>query len=156
VSWRNFREVIEKICATAIAVCLGRTKGTPPESREPWLWCFLSSSFTAGQERRSHKDAAYIGKSMSEQWRWCRQNRTQPKDARTVTSGIYQFWRVDCKATTRAVKDVHVDKRFRPEGRCKIMTYVMTKPCPVCKQQLTKRVPTDTVQCACGKHAWQG
>jgi hypothetical protein len=23
------------------------------------------------------------------------------------------------------------------------MTYVMTKPCPVCKQQLTKRRPTD-------------
>ena len=38
----------------------------------------------------------------------------------------------------------------------KVMTYVMTKPCPVCKQQLTKKVPTDTVQCACGKHVWQG
>ena len=38
----------------------------------------------------------------------------------------------------------------------KVMTYMMTKPCPVCKQQLTKKVPTDTVQCACGKHVWQG
>jgi hypothetical protein len=38
----------------------------------------------------------------------------------------------------------------------KVMTYVMTKPCPVCKQQLTKKVPTDTVQCACGQHVWQG
>jgi len=37
-----------------------------------------------------------------------------------------------------------------------MMTYVMTKPCPICKQQLTKKVPTDTVQCACGKHIWQG
>jgi hypothetical protein len=36
------------------------------------------------------------------------------------------------------------------------MTYVMTKPCPVCKQQLTKRHPTDTVRCTCGKHVWQG
>jgi len=36
------------------------------------------------------------------------------------------------------------------------MTYVMTKPCPVCKQQLTKQKPTDTVQCGCGKHVWQG
>ncbi len=26
----------------------------------------------------------------------------------------------------------------------KIMTYVMSKPCPVCKQQLTKQRPTDT------------
>jgi len=40
--------------------------------------------------------------------------------------------------------------------RRNVMTYVMTKPCPVCKQQLTKKVPTDTVQCACGKHVWQG
>lgn len=38
----------------------------------------------------------------------------------------------------------------------KVMTYVMTKPCPICKQQLTKKVPTDVVQCACGKHVWQG
>jgi hypothetical protein len=38
----------------------------------------------------------------------------------------------------------------------KVMTYVMTKPCPVCKRQLTKKVPTDTVRCACGKHVWQG
>jgi hypothetical protein len=45
---------------------------------------------------------------------------------------------------------------FRPEGRYTVMTYVMTKPCPICKQQLTKKVPTDTVQCACGKHVWQG
>jgi hypothetical protein len=25
------------------------------------------------------------------------------------------------------------------KGRRKLMTYVMTKPCPVCKQQLTKK-----------------
>jgi hypothetical protein len=36
------------------------------------------------------------------------------------------------------------------------MTYIMTKPCPVCKQQLTKQHPTDTVPCTCGKHIWQG
>jgi hypothetical protein len=36
------------------------------------------------------------------------------------------------------------------------MTYVMTKPCPVCRQQLTKQRPTDTVPCPCGKHVWQG
>jgi hypothetical protein len=38
----------------------------------------------------------------------------------------------------------------------KVVTYVMTKPCPVCKCQLTKKVPTDTVPCACGQHVWQG
>jgi hypothetical protein len=38
----------------------------------------------------------------------------------------------------------------------KFMTYLMTKPCPVCKQQLTKPHPTDTVRCTCGKHVWQG
>jgi hypothetical protein len=27
----------------------------------------------------------------------------------------------------------------------KTMTYVMTKPCPFCKQQLTKSRPTETV-----------
>ncbi len=36
------------------------------------------------------------------------------------------------------------------------MTYVMTKPCPVCKKQLTKQTPTDTVPCSCGNHVWQG
>ncbi len=36
------------------------------------------------------------------------------------------------------------------------MTYVMTKPCPICSRQLTKDKPTDTVQCPCGKHTWQG
>ena len=36
------------------------------------------------------------------------------------------------------------------------MTYVIIKPCPACKQQLTKKAPTDTVQCPCGKHVWQG
>src|SRR5260370_41133235 len=30
------------------------------------------------------------------------------------------------------------------------MTYVMTKPCPICKQQLTKKLPTDVLQCPCG------
>jgi hypothetical protein len=25
------------------------------------------------------------------------------------------------------------------------MTYVMTKPCPICKRQLTKQEPTDSV-----------
>ena len=40
--------------------------------------------------------------------------------------------------------------------RGKNMTYVMTKPCPICKRQLTKQGPTDTVHCACGKHVWQG
>ena len=38
----------------------------------------------------------------------------------------------------------------------KVMTYVMTKPCPVCKRQLSKKVPTETVQCTCGQHVWQG
>src|SRR5215469_14541436 len=37
-----------------------------------------------------------------------------------------------------------------------VMTYVMTKPCPVCRQQLVKPRPTDTVRCTCGKHVWQG
>jgi hypothetical protein len=36
------------------------------------------------------------------------------------------------------------------------MTYVMTKPCPICKKQFTKQQPTETVGCACGSHVWQG
>lgn len=32
------------------------------------------------------------------------------------------------------------------------MTYVMTKPCPICKTQLTKQQPTETVTCCCGRH----
>lgn len=35
------------------------------------------------------------------------------------------------------------------------MTYVMTKPCAICKRQLTKREPTETVPCVCGKPTWQ-
>jgi hypothetical protein len=38
----------------------------------------------------------------------------------------------------------------------KTMTYVMTKPCPICKKQLTKQHPTETVTCSCGNHVWQG
>jgi hypothetical protein len=38
----------------------------------------------------------------------------------------------------------------------RLMTYVMTKPCPVCRQQLTKQRPTDTVPCTCGKYVWPG
>jgi hypothetical protein len=62
------------------------------------------------------------------------------------------------KETTLLARNVHGFLERRPllKGRPKVMTYVMTKPCPVCKQQLTKKVPTDTVQCACGKHVWQG
>lgn len=48
-------------------------------------------------------------------------------------------------------------RRAQPRmNGAKIMTPVMTKPCPVCRQQLTKARPTDTVHCACGKHIWQG
>ena len=36
------------------------------------------------------------------------------------------------------------------------MTYVMTKPCPICEKQLTKQQPTETVKCGCGNHVWQG
>jgi len=36
------------------------------------------------------------------------------------------------------------------------MTFVMTKPCPICRKQLTKQQPTETVACNCGKHVWQG
>jgi len=34
------------------------------------------------------------------------------------------------------------------------MIYAMTKPCPICKQQLTKQKPTETVPCVCGQHVW--
>jgi hypothetical protein len=27
---------------------------------------------------------------------------------------------------------------------------------PICKQQLTKQKPTETVACTCGQHVWQG
>lgn len=33
---------------------------------------------------------------------------------------------------------------------------VMTKPCPICKRQLVKKEPTDTVRRVCGNHVWQG
>jgi hypothetical protein len=46
--------------------------------------------------------------------------------------------------------------RKAQQQEAKTMTYMMTKPCPVCRQQLTKRRPTDTVHCSCGKHVWQG
>jgi len=36
------------------------------------------------------------------------------------------------------------------------MTYIMTKFCPICRLQLTKQKPTDTVRYTCGKHIWQG
>jgi len=52
------------------------------------------------------------------------------------------------------VGNVHTE--YSVKQGVKVMTYVMTKPCPICKQQLTKKVPTDTVQCPCGKHVWQG
>jgi hypothetical protein len=42
------------------------------------------------------------------------------------------------------------------QPRSKTMTYVMTKPCPICKKQLTKQQPTETVTCGCGNHVWQG
>lgn len=48
------------------------------------------------------------------------------------------------------------DRRLIREWRVTRMTYMMTKPCPICKQQLVKQKPTDTVQCVCGKHVWQG
>jgi hypothetical protein len=54
------------------------------------------------------------------------------------------------------VRNVLDTRKRRHQSGSQIMTYVMTKPCPVCKQQLTKQRPTDTVQCTCGKHVWQG
>jgi hypothetical protein len=36
------------------------------------------------------------------------------------------------------------------------MTYVMTKPCPICRKQMTKQQPTETLACVCGNHVWQG
>ena len=36
------------------------------------------------------------------------------------------------------------------------MTYVMTKPCPICTRQLIKQEPTDSVNCTCGKCVWPG
>jgi hypothetical protein len=42
------------------------------------------------------------------------------------------------------------------QPRSKTMIYMMTKPCPICKQQLTKQKPTETVPCICGQHVWQG
>jgi len=65
-------------------------------------------------------------------------------------------WLVD-KVSNFLVGGVHVpDGRLSLIVRGKNMTYVMTKPCPICKRQLTKQGPTDTVHCACGKHVWQG
>jgi hypothetical protein len=62
------------------------------------------------------------------------------------------------KETTLLARNGHrfFDKTVRARRENKVTTYVMTKPCPVRKQQLTKKVPTDTVRCACGQHIWQG
>jgi hypothetical protein len=38
------------------------------------------------------------------------------------------------------------------QPRSKTMIYTMTKPCPICNQQLTKQKPTETVPCICGQH----
>lgn len=58
---------------------------------------------------------------------------------------IAAFWHTACLLVTQ-----------QGNRRRDIMTYVMTKPCPICKQQLTKKKPTETVQSACAKHVWQG
>jgi hypothetical protein len=58
----------------------------------------------------------------------------------------------------------HARRNYEPVISCrqrfslgvKTMTYVMTKPCPICKKQLTKQHPTETVTCSCGNHVWQG
>ncbi|MBV9342730.1 MAG: hypothetical protein JO159_17840 [Acidobacteria bacterium] len=57
------------------------------------------------------------------------------------------------QSSTAVESDVH---NAQSRNRRRIMTYVMTKPCPICRQQLTKQTPTETVHCACGKHVWQG
>ena len=59
---------------------------------------------------------------------------------------------------TDAIKQLGADLAEIEKGnlRANSMIYVITKPCPVCKQQLTKQRPTDTVHCPCGKHVWQG
>ena len=48
------------------------------------------------------------------------------------------------------VADIPVSRGVR------LMIYTMTKPCPICKQQLTKQKPTESVPCLCGHHIWQG
>jgi|HubBroStandDraft_2_1064218.scaffolds.fasta_scaffold14169_2 hypothetical protein len=58
------------------------------------------------------------------------------------------------KYLVRGVQDA--ESAFSRNLEAKLMTYVMTKPCPVCRQQLIKQRPTETVQCTCGKHVWQG
>ncbi len=37
-----------------------------------------------------------------------------------------------------------------------MMTYVMTKLCPICKRQLVRQEPTVSVNCTCGKYVWPG
>jgi hypothetical protein len=36
------------------------------------------------------------------------------------------------------------------------MTYVMTKPYRICKKQLTKQEPPNTVYCTCENYIWPG
>jgi hypothetical protein len=66
--------------------------------------------------------------------------------AQTIAVGKSDLWQETCTACDQA--GFHKERRK--------VCDVMTKPCPVCKQQLTKKAPTETVQCACGKHVWQG
>jgi hypothetical protein len=30
------------------------------------------------------------------------------------------------------------------------------KTCPVCRQPMAKKLPTETVHCPCGKYVWKG
>jgi hypothetical protein len=34
--------------------------------------------------------------------------------------------------------------------------YMWQKECPVCRQQLEKKLPTETIPCPCGKYIWKG
>jgi len=34
--------------------------------------------------------------------------------------------------------------------------YMWQKQCPVCRQPMQKKHPTETVPCTCGKYVWKG
>ena len=38
----------------------------------------------------------------------------------------------------------------------KMVINMWQKKCPVCRQQMEKKLPTETVSCPCGKYVWKG
>jgi hypothetical protein len=54
----------------------------------------------------------------------------------------------------RQTSESRVDIVFSLEEKMAIDMW--QKKCPVCRQQMEKKLPTETVSCPCGKYVWKG